>query len=143
MRGKRPKERERYVLRIGGTLVDVNREVYLEWYQSRRREKYQQERNRKQGICSLDELEEKRGSCAGIEFCSHESVENEALRNALRDEVNGALGKIDGEDARLIELLYFKEFTVTEVAEIYNCSRKTIQNRRKRILEELCFIMRE
>ena len=35
MRGRKPKERDGYVLRMGdGTLVEVSREVYLEWYQS-------------------------------------------------------------------------------------------------------------
>lgn len=35
MRGRKPKERESYVLRMGdGSLVEVTREVYLEWYQS-------------------------------------------------------------------------------------------------------------
>ena len=48
MRGRRPKERKCYVLRTSeGTVVEVTREVYLEWYQSRRRERYQTERNRK------------------------------------------------------------------------------------------------
>ena len=60
MRGKKPKERKSYVLRMGdGTLVEVTREVYLEWYQSRRRERYQIERNQKYGVCSLNELEER------------------------------------------------------------------------------------
>ena len=37
MRGKKPKERKNYILRTeNGTLVEVTREVYLEWYQSRR-----------------------------------------------------------------------------------------------------------
>ncbi len=42
MRGKKPKEREKYVIRLGdGTLVEVNREIYLEWYRSERKERYQ------------------------------------------------------------------------------------------------------
>lgn len=53
MRGKKPKEREQYVLYIGGFLVEVTKEVYLEWYQSRRREKYQTEKQKKHGVCSL------------------------------------------------------------------------------------------
>ena len=58
MRGKRPKEREKYVLRMDdGTFVEVSREVYLEWHQSRRREKYQKERNQKNRVCSYEELE--------------------------------------------------------------------------------------
>ena len=60
MRGKKPKERERYVIRMGdGTLVEVNREIYLEWYQSERRERYQRERDRKYGLCSIEGLHEK------------------------------------------------------------------------------------
>ena len=42
-----------------GTLVEVNREIYLEWYQSERRERYQRERDRKFGVCSIEGLHEK------------------------------------------------------------------------------------
>ena len=39
MRGKKPKERQRYVLRVNEVLVEVTRDVYLAWYQSRRKRK--------------------------------------------------------------------------------------------------------
>ena len=42
MRGKKPEERGQYILRLSGdVLVEVTREVYLAWHQSRRRERYQ------------------------------------------------------------------------------------------------------
>ena len=137
MRGRKPKERDCYMLRMeDGTLVEVGREVYLEWYQSRRRERYQKEKNRKHGVYSLDEMEEK-GDCRGMPFCVRDGLEETALRNICRDKVREALGKLPGPDAELIDLLYFREATVTDVAKMCNCSRKTIQNRRKRILKEL------
>ena len=143
MRGKQPKEREHYVLRMAdGTLVDVTREVYLEWYQSRRREKYQKERNQKHGICSLNELEDK-GNFSGIILNVAEGLEETILRNICRDKVQQVLESLPEEDARLIELLYFMEVTVTDAAQILGCSRKTIQNRRKRLLKELCQKMKE
>ena len=37
MPGKKPKERQRYMLRINDTLVEVTREVYLAWYQAGRK----------------------------------------------------------------------------------------------------------
>ena len=47
MRGKKPKEREKYGLRLGdGTLVEVEREIYLEWSKIKgqnARERLQQE----------------------------------------------------------------------------------------------------
>ena len=143
MRGKQPKEREHYVLRMaGGTLVDVTREVYLEWYQSRRRERYQNEQNQKHGICSLNELEDK-GNFSGIILNVAEGLEEIILRNICRDKVQQVLESLPEEDARLIELLYFMEVTVTDAAQILGCSRKTIQNRRKRLLKELCQKMKE
>ncbi|NBH35718.1 sigma-70 family RNA polymerase sigma factor [Clostridiaceae bacterium] len=143
MRGRKPKERDCYVLRMGdGTLVEVSREVYLEWYQSRRRERYQDEKSRKHGVYSLDELEEKEIS-RGLPSCVRDGLEETALRNLCRDKVREALGKLPKIDAALIDLLYFKETTVTDAAKICNCSRKTIQNRRKRILEELGGILKE
>lgn len=55
MRGKKPKEREKYVIRMGnGTLVEVDREIYLEWYRSERRKRYQKERDRKYGVMKKD-----------------------------------------------------------------------------------------
>lgn len=143
MRGKQPKERDHYVLRMADdTLVDVTREVYLEWYRSRRRERYQKERSRKHGICSLDSLEG-RGNGSGHFHDVAEGLEETVLRNICRDKVREVLESLPTEDARLIELLYFAEATVTDTAKILGCSRKTIQNRRKRILEELCRKMKE
>ena len=49
MRGKKPKERQRYVLRVNEVLVEVTRDVYLAWYQSRRKERYQLEKMQKNG----------------------------------------------------------------------------------------------
>ena len=114
MRGRKPKERDSYVLRMGdGTLVEVSREVYLEWYQSRRRERYQKEKDRKRGVYSLDELEEK-GSSQGMPFLVRDGVEETALRNICRDNVQKALGKLPDADAGLMELLYFNGVTVAE-----------------------------
>lgn len=138
MRGKQPKERDHYVLRMAdGTLVEVTREVYSEWYRSRRRERYQKEKSRKHGVCSLDGLEG-RGDCLGNFRDVAEGLEETVLRNIFRDKVREVLGSLPAEDARLIELLYFAEFTVTDAAKVFGCSRKTIQNRRKRILQDLC-----
>lgn len=61
MRGKKPKERQRYVLRVNETLIEVTRDVYLAWYQSRRKERYQLEKMQKNGVCGIEKvLSEKR-----------------------------------------------------------------------------------
>ncbi|MBC5745616.1 sigma-70 family RNA polymerase sigma factor [Lachnospiraceae bacterium MD308] len=137
MRGRKSKERDRYVVRMEDrTLVEVSRDVYLEWYQSKRRERYQQEKCRKYGVCSLNELEEK-GDYSRMRLYVQDDPEEVALRNVCREKVREALRQLSETDAELIVLLYFKEVTVTEAARIYGCCRETIRGHRKRILEKL------
>ena len=77
MSGKRPKERKCYVLRAGdGTVVEVTREVYLEWYQSRRRERYQREKERKYQVSSLEMLTEQ----GAIPIGAADGVEDTVIR---------------------------------------------------------------
>lgn len=140
MRGKKPKERKSYVLRVeNGTLVEVTREVYLEWYQSRRRERYQNEKMQKHGVCSLEVLEE--NGCFSVQ--SGTSLEEAILKKMYIDKLREAMESLPEEDAYLIYLLFFAEVTVKEAAQICRCSRKTIQNRRKRILKEMSVKMGE
>lgn len=137
MRGKKPKERERYVIRMGGgTLVEVNREIYLEWYQSKRRERYQKERDRKYGVCSLEELQE-RGCFHEKYVCTGDMTQETALGNVFRKRLRSALVYLPEKDAQLVWLLFFEEMTVKEAGEAIGCSRKTIAKHRERILGEL------
>lgn len=143
MRGKKPKDRDKYVLRMtDGSLVEVNREVYLEWYQSKRRERYQTECDKKYGVCSLNELEENEENC-GLSITVGESVEEIVLRKLCLEKLMRILKSLSVEDYRLIEMLYFRDITVTETARIYGCSRRTISNYRKRILKQLYWTMKK
>lgn len=134
MRGRKPKERKSYVLRGNdGTLVEVTREVYLEWYQSRRRERYQDEKKKKYGVCSLDGMEEK-GCCS---YQPEVSLEQTAIKNIFVEKIRMVLDELPEDEAYLIYLLFFEEISVKEAAQICGCSRKTVQNRRSRILSKL------
>lgn len=134
MRGKKPKERKCYILRMGdGTLIEVTREVYLEWYQSGRRERYQQEQMQKHGICSLEELEERGTPVISVT----DSLEETAMKKICVDKLREVMDNLPEEDMYLLYLLFFEEVSVKEAAQLCGCSRKTIENRRKRILKVL------
>ncbi|MCM1192876.1 MAG: sigma-70 family RNA polymerase sigma factor [Acetatifactor muris] len=146
MRGKKPKEREKYVIRMGdGTLVEVSREIYLEWHQSERRERYQRERDRKYGLCSMEKLYENGYFPEqSINIINTVDTTQEAvLKNESRDKLKIILQNLPEQDALLIKFLYFKEITIKQTAQIFHCSRKTIQSRRKQILEKIRKMMEE
>lgn len=134
MRGKRPKERRCYVLRTcEGTVVEVTREVYLEWYQSRRRERYQNEKKKKYSVSSLETLEEQGNISIGVS----DGIEDIVIRKMCAEKLRSVMKELAKEDVYLLYLLFFEEVTIKEAAQICGCSRKTIANRRKRILAKL------
>ena len=134
MRGRRPKERKSYVLRTKeGTVVEVNREIYLEWYQSRRRERYQSERKQRYGVASLEEMQEK----GGFPTSAKDSLADSVIRTLCIETLYAVMEELEEKDAYLLYLLFFEEATIKEAAELCGCSRKTISNRKKRILKEL------
>ena len=142
MRGKKPKDREKYFIRLDGdTLVEVNREIYLEWHQSRRKERYQKERDREYGVFSIEKLHEKGYFLE--QSLSRDTTLEAVLWNECRNRLENALRKLPEQDIRLVRFLYFDEMTVKRTAEIFGCSRKTIQNRRRRILEKMRNLMSE
>ena len=143
MRGKQPREREKYFIRLGGsTLVEVGREIYLEWYRSERRERYQRERDRKHGVCSINKLHEKGYYPEKSNYLNDTTLET-VLKDECRDRLENALKKLSEQEKRLVRLLYFEDMTVKKTAEIFGCSRKTIQNRREKVLEKIRKMMSE
>ena len=134
MRGRRPKERKSYVLRTKeGTVVEVNREIYLEWYQSRRRERYQSERKQRYGGASLEEMQEK----GEFPISAKDSLEDAVIRKLCIEKLYAVMEELEEKDAYLLYLLFFEEATIKEAAQLCGCSRKTVSNRKKRILKEL------
>ena len=133
MPGKKPKERQRYMLRVNDTLVEVTRAVYLAWYQAGRKERYQVEKMQRHGVCSMEELQEKGYDCSFSVLSPEEII----IRLSEIQELEEALGYLTKEDAELITLLFFEEFTVKETAQYFGCCPKTIRNRRKKVLEKL------
>lgn len=135
--GKKPKERDVYLLRIkNGILVEVTREVYLEWYQSKRREKYQVERKQKYGVISLEAMMEN-GTIPIPQQYAGDIPESIVIKNILMEKLGAEMKALPKTDVLLIGLLFFENATVREAAEFFGCTQKTIHNRKKRILAKL------
>ena len=140
MRGRKPKERDQYVLHVSDEMfVEVTRDVYLEWYRSKRKEKYQKEKNQKYHVCNYDELDSLSDSIVVLK----ESLEDIAIQNLYREKIREMIAELPMADAKFIYLLFFEEVPEKDIAGLYGCSRRTVQNRRKRILKMLRTKMRK
>jgi RNA polymerase sigma-70 factor, ECF subfamily len=66
-----------------------------------------------------------------------ERTEEEALRRETAVEVRGALGKLPGEQSKVIELAYFGGFSHSEIAQILGLPMGTVKGRMRLGLEKI------
>jgi RNA polymerase sigma-70 factor (ECF subfamily) len=66
-----------------------------------------------------------------------ERTEEEALRRETASELRGALGRLPGEQSKVIELAYFGGFSHSEIAEILGLPMGTVKGRMRLGLEKI------
>jgi RNA polymerase sigma-70 factor (ECF subfamily) len=66
-----------------------------------------------------------------------ERTEEEALRRETAGEIRGALGKLPGEQSKVIELAYFGGFSHSEIAEMLGLPMGTVKGRMRLGLEKI------
>ncbi len=68
---------------------------------------------------------------------AQERTEEEALRHETAAEVRGAIGKLPGEQSKVIELAYFGGFSHSEIARILGLPMGTVKGRMRLGLEKI------
>jgi len=95
---------------------------------------------------AIDFLRSKAGKAPKLDFDDDsaleqrpaaERTEEEALRRETAGEIRGALGKLPGEQSKVIELAYFGGFSHSEIAEILSLPMGTVKGRMRLGLEKI------
>jgi RNA polymerase sigma-70 factor (ECF subfamily) len=68
---------------------------------------------------------------------AEERTEDEALQRETAAEIQGALGKLPGEQSKVIELAYFGGFSHSEISRILNLPMGTVKGRMRLGLEKI------
>jgi RNA polymerase sigma-70 factor (ECF subfamily) len=95
---------------------------------------------------AIDFLRSKAGKAPKLDFDDEaaleqrpaaERTEEEALRRETAGELRGALGKLPGEQSKVIELAYFGGFSHSEIAQILGLPMGTVKGRMRLGLEKI------
>lgn len=131
-------EGKTFYLTIRGQRVEVSEEVYRAYIRPVRRERKRQYRAiGRYSVCSVERL-----ILSGIELvdesadCESVLIEKEERQEEL-DLLKSALGKLEGRDREIIDMVYFEGKTQTEVARHFSVSNVAIFKRIKKILKKI------
>ena len=148
-------EEKIYRISIRGELVEVDKELYLFFYRSRRRLNYY-EHDIKTEVAIRDENGEITGYMpskedsldrileSGADFCDDgESIEDLVIRKLMVEKLKQCLLLLEPDERRLIDARYFEGKTEMECAQMYDVNQSTISRRETKILAKLKSMMKK
>jgi DNA-directed RNA polymerase specialized sigma subunit len=135
-------------IKVGKQSVPVTDEIYQEYYQMKRRERYMEE-DIKVGSSKVDpetgevtykpskEDSIQRLMDKGQDFADEKNLEDLVVDKAMLLILQEAMKELNRQEKDLIEDLFYKEMTVRDVAQKEDISHVAVMKRRDKILTKL------
>lgn len=135
-------------IKVGKQSVPVTDEIYQEYYQMKRRERYMEE-DIKVGSSKVDpetgevtykpskEDSIQRLMDKGQDFADEKNLEDLVVDKAMLLILQEAMKELNRQEKELIEDLFYKDMTVRDVAQKEDISHVAVMKRRDKILAKL------
>ena len=131
-------DKEKYLIKIQGKLIEVSEDVYYAYFRMERQERWQEEKRKEHDVVSYDALDN--GETVGSENIADiatPSMEEHAISREINDRLHHAVEALPKSERELIRAIYFDGQTEKEYAESIGMSQTGISYRRRKILSKL------
>ena len=131
-------DKEKYMIRIQGDLIEVSADVYYAYFRMERQERWQEEKKQEHGVMSYDALDnsETVGAENVVDVVAP-SMEEQTIARELNDRLHHAVEALPKADRDLIRAIYYDGQTEKEYAESTGMSQTGISYRLRKILSKL------
>ena len=131
-------EKDKYIIKVEGKLVEVTPEVYYAYFRMERQERSQEEKKQRNEVLSYDALDN--GETVGIEAVpdlTSPSMEERAVTREICEKLHRAVDALPRAERELIQAIYFDGFTEKEYAVSSGLSQQGVSYRPRKILPKL------
>lgn len=135
-------EKDKYIIKVEGKLVEVTPEVYYTYFRMERQERGQEEKKRRNEVLSYDALDD--GNTVGIEAMPDlvtPSMEEAAMTQEIHERLHCAVEALPKAERDLIQAIYFDGITENEYAVSIGFTQQGVSYRLRKILSKLKIIM--
>lgn len=135
-------EKDKYIIKVEGKLVEVTPEVYYAYFRMERQERGQEEKKQRNEVLSYDALDN--GETVGIEAVpdlTSPSMEETAVTREIHEKLHRAVEALPRAERELIQAIYFDGMSTHEYAKSAGLSQTGVSYRLRKILSKLKAIM--
>ena len=131
-------EKDKYIIKVEGTLVEVTPEVYYAYFRMERQERWQEEKLQGHDVVSYNALDNT--ETVGVEVLPDlklPSMEEVIMTREIYEKLHRAVDALPKEERDLIHAIYFEGKSEREYARILGISQNSTLKRRRKILAKL------
>ena len=135
-------DKEKYMIKVEGKLVEVTPDVYYAYFRMERQERWQEEKQQGHAVMSYDALDD--GETVGVEVVpdlTTPSMEEAVMTREIHEKLHRALDALPKAERELIQAIYFDGFTEKEYAVSSGLSQQGVSYRLRKILSKLRIFM--
>ena len=131
-------EKEKYIIKVEGKLVEVTPDVYYAYFRMERQGRWQEEKQQEHAVVSYDALDD--GETVGMEAVpdlTSPSMEETAMTREIHEKLHHAVEALPKAERDLIHAIYFDGLTTREYAKLSGLSQTGVSYRLRKILSKL------
>ena len=135
-------DKEKYMIKVEGKLVEVTPDVYYAYFRMERQERWQEEKQQGHAVVSYDALDD--GETVGVEVVpdlTTPSMEEAVMTREIHEKLHRAVDALPKAERELIQAIYFDGFTEKEYAVSSGLSQQGVSYRLRKILSKLRIFM--
>ena len=135
-------DKEKYMIKIQGDLIEVTEDVYYAYFRMDRQERWQEEKKQDHDVVSYDALDN--GETVGaeaIQDMNSPGMEELVIANELKERLHNVVAALPKPERELIQAIYFEDIPVSNYAKRVGLSHRGINKQRKRILSKLKMLL--
>lgn len=135
-------DKEKYMIKVEGKLVEVTPDVYYAYFRMERQERWQEEKQQGHAVMSYDALDD--GETVGVEVVpdlTTPSMEEAMMTREIHEKLHRAVDALPKAERELIQAIYFDGFTEKEYAVSSGLSQQGVSYRLRKILSKLRIFM--
>lgn len=135
-------DKERYMIKVDGKLVEVTPDVYYAYFRMERQERWQEEKQQGHAVVSYDALDD--DETVGVEVVpdlTTPSMEEAVMTREIHEKLHRAVDALPKAERELIQAIYFDGFTEKEYAVSSGLSQQGVSYRLRKILSKLRIFM--
>ena len=129
---------KKYYIRVPEALVEVSKEIYVEFYRSERRLRTLEEKDQRNGLISYNAFDTDEG--LGEEYVADlnsSSLEDLAIARLMQRKLRSSIEMLPAEDQELIHALFYEQMTEAEFGKRMGISQAAISKWKDRIIKKL------